>query len=572
MSREPSESIFGGGPSPGYTYTRERLGEILVRAELITQEQLAEALETKDRDGGKLGEVLVRKLLVTEEQIAAALAHQKGLELVSLTSYPVDRAAVSLVPERIAKRRMVIPIGFEGEELILAMSDPLDIEAIDDVEVRSGYRVIPVVAAISQIRYAIDKYVGSADALQEVVSESEVSAERVTDDVAAGEDVPIVRLVNRLVREAVTDGASDVHIEPMERSLRFRYRVDGVLHDVVDLPISAKPSVISRIKIMADMDIAERRRPQDGRIGLAVDGRSVDLRVASLPTPFGESIVIRVLNPEISVLSLDDLGMNPLHIETLRGALGRPYGAILVAGPTGSGKTTTMYAAMKELDRDTRKIITIEDPIEYQIHGITQIAVNPKIGLSFAHGLRTMLRCDPDVVMVGEVRDPETAAIGIRAALTGHLVLSSIHTNDAPSALTRLVDMDVAPYITSSALLGVIAQRLARRLCPDCKQAVKHSKAVLKRAGYTEAETKSPKIFAPVGCDSCLGTGYKGRLGLFEIMTMDDDLRRLFLQEAPADELRNAAIKNGMISLRRDALDKVLAGMTSLEEIERVVV
>lgn len=555
-------------------YLRERLGELLVAEGLIDDDQLSEALVVKDREGGKLGEVLVRLLLVTEEQIAETLARQKGLEHVSLTTYPVDREAVSLVPERIARRRRVIPIGFQGEQLILAMADPLDVEAMDDVEVRSGHKVVPVVAAESQIRYAIEKYVGSADALQDLVEEAEIEADAVSVDaeVAAGDDVPIVRLVNRLLREAITDGASDVHIEPMERSVRIRYRVDGVLHNIMDLPKSAQPGIVSRVKVMSEMDIAERRRPQDGRIALTMDGRVIDLRLASLPTHYGESIVVRILNPEISFLRMDDLGMNENHLDVIRSLLGRPFGALLVAGPTGSGKTTSMYAMLKELNDTSRKIATIEDPVEYQMHGITQVAVNAKIGLDFVAGLRTMLRCDPDTVMVGEIRDPETAAIAIRAALTGHLVLSSIHTNDAPSALTRLVDMDVAPYVTSSALLGVVAQRLARRLCPDCKQQVKLSKTVLKRAGYTDYESSRVKPFAPVGCERCLGTGYKGRVGLFEIMTMDDELRRLFLEEAPAEALRTAALANGMTSLRRDALDKVKAGVTSLEEIERVVV
>jgi type IV pilus assembly protein PilB len=553
------------------TYTRERLGELLLASGRITEGQLAEALAVQSDEGGKLGQVLVRQLVLDEDQIAKTLAEQKGLRYISLTTYAVDREAVARIPERVARRSLIIPVGYQDGSIVLAMADPLDIEAIDDIRVRTGMSVQPVVATSTQIQYAIEKYITAADAFSDVmiaIEEDETEIEIEADD-----DVPIVRLVNQLIREAVIDQASDIHIEPGDKSIRVRYRVDGVLHEVMQLPLSVKAGVISRVKIMAEMNIAERRRPQDGRISIVVNGRGIDLRVATLPTPAGESIVIRVLNHDMEALTLEDLGMAEAHLRQMEKFLARPYGAILVSGPTGSGKSTSLYAGLTRINAPTRKILTIEDPIEYQIAGITQMAVNPMIGLTFARMLRTVLRSDPDVVMVGEIRDAETAEIAIRAALTGHLVLSSIHTNDAPSALTRLVDMEVAPYITSSALVGVVAQRLARRLCKKCRKRVKVSPEVAHAAGFSEEEIeKGLKLWGPKGCDECTGTGYRSRIGLFEIMEMDEELERLFLREAPSEQLREAALKAGMVSLRRDALDKVAKGITSLDEINRVVV
>lgn len=553
------------------TYTRERLGELLLASGRITEGQLAEALAVQADEGGKLGQVLVRQLVLDEDLIARTLAEQKGLQYISLTTYPVDREAVARIPERVARRCLVIPVGYKDGAIVLAMADPLDIEAIDDVCVRTNMPVQPVVATSMQIQYAIEKYITSADAFSDVmvaIEEEEGEVEIEIDD-----DVPVVRLVNQLIREAVIDQASDIHIEPGDKSIRIRYRVDGVLHEVMQLPLSVKAGIISRVKIMAEMNIAERRRPQDGRISIVVNGRGIDLRVATLPTPTGESIVIRVLNHDMEVLTLEDLGMADRHLRKMELFLARPYGAILVSGPTGSGKSTTLYAGLTRINAPTRKILTIEDPIEYQIPGITQMSVNPVIGLTFARMLRTVLRSDPDVVMVGEIRDAETAEIAIRAALTGHLMLSSIHTNDAPSALTRLVDMEVAPYVTSSALVGVVAQRLARRLCTACRKRIKVSDDVARAAGFSEEEIAAGlKLWGPKGCEECTGTGYRGRIGLFEIMAMDEELERLFLRKAPSEQLREAALGAGMVSLRRDALDKVAAGITSLEEIDRVVV
>lgn len=553
-------------------YTREKLGELLLKAGMIDQQQLDAALERQELNGGKLGETLIHDLVLTEDEIAEALAGQKGLTHVNLTSYPIDRAAVVLLPVRMARRRGVLPIGFEDGRLVLAMADPLDVEAIDEAELRTGFKVTPVVAGATQVEYAIEKFAVASDALQELeVAESKQEAE----DAAAEEfegDVPVVRIVNQIIREAVIDRASDIHFEPTEDGVRVRVRIDGVLQDVQHLPKASQAGLTSRIKVMAEMDITERRRPQDGRISLKLDDRMLDLRVATLPTPVGECIVIRVLNAGVSFLPLADIGMGPHETETFERMLRHPYGAVLISGPTGSGKSTTLYAALQSINCADRKIITVEDPIEYRMDGLTQVAVNNRIGLTFAAGLRTILRSDPDIVMIGEVRDPETAEIAIRSALTGHLVLSSIHTNDAPSALTRLTDMGVPPYITSSALLGAVAQRLARRLCPFCKTPLDISADRLMAAGYSKDEAKKVRTYGPVGCEKCRRTGYKGRLGIFEIMEMDEDLMRLFLHSAPAEELRALAIERGMRTLRRDALDKVAAGETSLEEIDRVVI
>jgi type IV pilus assembly protein PilB len=555
-------------------YSRERMGELLVRIGLITDEQLDMALAAQAESGGKLGEVLVRELVITEDQIAEALAEQKGLQHVNLAAVEIDRGAVLLLPWRMAKLRGVIPIGFNDGCLTLAMSDPLDVEAIDEAEMRTGYKVVPVVASASQVLYAIEKYAVASETLQQLETDEngDAEAEERFEEAVLAESMPIVRIVSQLLRDAVTDRASDIHFEPEEDRMRVRYRIDGVLQDVASLPKNSQAGLTSRIKVMADMDITERRRPQDGRISLRVEGQSLDMRVAALPTPHGESIVVRVLNSSVSFHSVDGLGLSEVNHARFMRMLHKPYGCIMVAGPTGSGKSTTLYAALQSINDSERKICTVEDPIEYRMAGLTQVAVNTRVGLTFAAGLRTLLRFDPDVIMVGEVRDTETASIAVRAALTGHLVLSSIHTNDAPSALTRITDMGVESYVTSSALLGAIAQRLVRVLCPKCRRQVTIVPERLLAAGFAPEELKNLVTFEPVGCDSCRRTGFVGRLGVFEIMEMDDDMTRLFLKDAPSEELRALAIQKGMVSLRRDALDKVAQGLTSLEELDRTVV
>jgi type IV pilus assembly protein PilB len=556
------------------TYTRERLGEILVEEGVIDEDILRRALEKQRELGGKLGQILVSEEALSEDELAETLAQQKGLEHVSLYGRVIDREATALVPVRFARMQQVVPVGFDGKRLILAMADPLDIEAMDEVRLMTGLEIEPVVAAASEISEAIERYMVSSDAFTEIreITEDETpAAERVDESIILDEeDVPVVRLVYQIVREAVLDRASDIHIEPQEDDVRIRYRVDGVLKQVTTLPSKVRAGVTSRVKIMADLDIAERRLPQDGRATVAVDEKRIDLRVATLPTQYGETITIRLLRQDVSLRTLEDLGMAPDDLEKIRVLLQKPYGALLAAGPTGSGKTTTLYAAINRLNDPSRKIITVEDPIEYRLPGVTQIAVRPKIGLTFAAGLRTILRADPDVVMVGEMRDPETAEIGIRSALTGHIVFSTIHTNDAPSALTRLIDMDVPPFITSSALLGVVAQRLARRLCDECKRETAYERGFLTGAGYSEDEAGEVTLFQPEGCPKCGGTGFRGRVGLFEVMVMDEALGRLFMQEAASEELRRTAIENGMHTLRMDGLAKAAEGVTSIEEVLRV--
>ncbi len=555
------------------SYTRERLGQLLVTAGLIDDMQLQACLDAQTREGGKLGEIIVRDLLLTDDQIASALAAQKGLEHVNLAAYPIDRAVVTMVPLRTARRRRILPLDIVGDRLILAMADPLDVEAIDEAELITGMKVEPVVAASNQVKMAIEKYVAGADALQELEIVSHIAEE--TDDRRDADldaDVAVVRIVNQLVQGAVRERASDIHFEPSEGGVRVRYRVDGVLREATGLPKSSQAELLSRIKVMADLDITERRRPQDGRFGIRVDGKHLDLRVATLPTPQGEAITLRLLDSEVAFIALEELGLSDADLETVQRMLRKPYGALLIAGPTGSGKSTTLYALLHAVNDPGRKIITVEDPIEYRMENVTQLAVNARIGLTFAAGLRTILRSDPDVVMVGEVRDPETAEIAVRSALTGHLVLTSIHTNDAPSALTRLTDMGVPPYVTSSGLSGAVAQRLVRKLCDNCKEPANISWDRLVAAGMSEEEAMGLVVYEPRGCHECGMTGYLGRIAVFEVMEFDDQLESLFLHNAPSFELRQAAVGRGMRTLRRDALDKVMAGITSLEEVDRVVV
>ena len=447
-----------------------------------------------------------------------------------------------------------------------------DVQTVDEVELFTGLKVDPVVSARTQVRFAIEKYIAGVDALKGLDHDTDVSKYIDEHDMSAEGDVPVIRLVNQLLSEAIRERASDVHIEPGSRTVRVRYRVDGVLREAATLPKSSQAELISRLKVMAEMDITERRRPQDGRIALRIEEQSLDLRVATLPTPNGETIVLRILDTEVSYHDIDDVGMEADDLARVMRMMRRPYGALLVSGPTGSGKSTTMYGLLGEVTDTSVQIITVEDPIEYRMEGITQTAINARIGLTFAVGLRTILRADPDVIMVGEVRDPETAEIAIRAALTGHLVLTSIHTNDAPSALTRLNDMGVPPYITSSALLGAVAQRLVRVLCPECKEPAAVTRERLLIAGFSEAEADTVKPMKAVGCPECSRTGYRGRSGVFEVMEFTEELSALFIQNAASEELHRAAVAQGMRPLRRAALDKVAAGITTIEEIDRVVV
>jgi type IV pilus assembly protein PilB len=548
------------------------IGAILLERGLIDEPQLNEALLIQGKRGGLLGEILVSSLMLTEEQIADAVAAQRGLRRVNLVSDPIDHGVVRLLPERMERMRRMIPIAHSDGKLVLAMANPLDIEAIDDVRLLTRLDVEPVVATPSQIRYAIEKHVASADVVDEISAVSAAGEEEEQETEVVFGDAPVVKLVSQVFRDAVADNASDVHIEPTKHNVRVRFRVDGVLHDMMELPRSTANGIASRIKVLSEMDLAERRRPQDGRISLNIDGNPIDLRVAVVPVPDGESIVIRVLNQGAAMLTLKDLGMGPDDLALVDGLLANPWGSILVSGPTGSGKSTTLYAMLTMLNNPGRKLITIEDPIEYRLAGVTQIAVNPAIDLSFATLLRQVVRFDPDIVLVGEIRDTETAQIATRAALTGHLVLSSIHTNDAASTLTRMTDMGVAGFSTSSSIRGIVAQRLVRKLCPFCSVPDEVPQDVLVGLGFTPEEAAAAHPKKSVGCSECMYTGYHGRVGIFEILVMDDDVRQMFLRDAAADELRALAVTNGMRTLRSDGLGKVAGGITSLNELSRVVV
>lgn len=548
---------------------RKRLGEMLVDAGVMDSAQLEFALEFQRTHGGRLGSVLVDQRMIDENTLADTLAAQKGLVRVDLVDYPIDYEAVVLVPEHMASRERMIPIGFIGDDLAIAMADPLDIVALDEVEMMTQRKVHVFVATERQIMQAIRRYLTSHETFEDFVGGSGPEDDE-SQDMAEGDAVPVVRLVNRLITEAVSQGASDVHIEPMANDVIVRARVDGVLHEMVKLPRTVRAGLASRIKIMCDMDIAERRRPQDGRIRATIADRPIDLRIATLPTTHGESITIRILDQVTSPPSLDDIGIDASRLKTLQKILSGTQGAIVVSGPTGSGKSTTMYAALKRMNVLTQKIVTLEDPVEYQIEGVTQISVNPLIGLTFAAGLRQILRSDPDIVMVGEIRDRETASIAMQASLTGHVVLSSIHTIDAPATVTRLLDMQIAPFVAASALSAVVSQRLVRQLCPHCKDETYVAQDELVAFGFDPERAKALRTFGPKGCSKCFNTGYRGRTGVFEIMVLDDALRRLIARTGSAEELRSAALERGMSTLHEDALEKVAQGVTSLEEIARI--
>jgi type IV pilus assembly protein PilB len=552
------------------------LGQILLDQQLISPEQLSDAQGEQRSSGRSLGRVLVDRRFVTEKDLVAALATRIGMDFVDLGEADVDPRAATLISDTIMRRHGVLPIAFEDGKLVLAMADPSNVVAIDDVRTITKMEVKPVVATKEDVVAAIGRYAAMADDIEamadDLVGGGEDDAD-LSDLKAVTEEAPIVKFVNLLISQAVADGASDIHIEPGERELRVRYRIDGVLHEVMRSPRSIQSGVISRLKIMADVDIAERRIPQDGRISLTVHGKSIDLRFSTLPTVYGEKVVMRILDKTSVLLALDDLGFLDHNLTRFESAYTKPYGMILVTGPTGSGKSTTLYATLNVVNQPGVNIITTEDPVEYRLAGISQVQVNPKVGLTFATALRSILRQDPDIVLVGEMRDRETAHIGIEAALTGHLVLSTLHTNDAPSAVTRLTEMGIEPFLVGSAIDCVLAQRLARRVCSRCVEMVEVDPAVLEAAGYApEVVASRPPVPRAVGCTACSNTGYRGRLAVHEVMTVTEEIERLAVARASTEEVARVAIEQGMRTLREDGLDKVLLGRTTIEEIGRVVV
>ncbi len=551
------------------------LGEVLVEEGLVSAEQLETAVAEQQRLGRSLGRVLIDLGLIKESDLVAALARKIGLDFVDLTEFQVDASAASLIPEQVARRYRALPIGYEDSKLVVAMSDPANVFALDDIRTITGMQVKPVVATAADVEQAIRKYCSQldqsvADMATEAAEEANEKAVDLGKVEAAVEEAPIVRLVNLLITQAVADRASDIHIEPSEHDIRIRYRIDGVLHEVMRSPKNIQNALISRLKVMADINIAERRIPQDGRVGLVVGGRAVDLRLATLPTVYGEKVVIRILDKTSVLIRLEDLGFLEQPYKKFEESFRKPYGAILATGPTGSGKSTSLYATLNIINTPDRNIITVEDPVEYRLAGVNQIQVNNKAGLTFASALRSILRADPDVVLVGEIRDRETALIAIEAALTGHLVLSTLHTNDAASAITRLGEMGIEPYLVASALDCVVAQRLARKLCDRCKEPYEPSEPELVTAGFGE-KSGVKELHKPVGCAHCGKTGYKGRIGLYEVMPVSEEIEQLTVEQVSSDEIRKMAVEQGMITLRTDGLEKVKLGWTSLEEIFRVV-
>ncbi|MHB0975698.1 MAG: GspE/PulE family protein [Candidatus Aquicultorales bacterium] len=550
--------------------------------ELLQNQLIRRGILTKDDidkiwDSRKRGQSFAKALMAAGVDYKAiyTLLAQAGYIYVDLTTYQINSAAVSVVPEQIARKFLIIPIDFEGERLVVAMANPSDVVTTDDLYLMTGYPIKPVMAEESEIVEAINHYYKMSESVQQEVDEilgGEADSTSLLKLKEVTEEAPTVKLVNHIVSRAVNERASDIHIEPQERDLRVRYRIDGVLHDIMHSPKTIQAGVLSRFKVMASMDISETRIPQDGHCDLSVGGRMVDFRVATLPTVYGERITLRVLEKESILLRLDDLGLLPQSLARFKSAFTKPYGAILVTGPTGSGKSTTLYATLNVLNSEARNIVTIEDPVEYRLPGINQIQIEPKAGLTFASGLRSVLRTSPDIIMVGEIRDRETAKTAVEAALTGHLVLSTLHTNDAPGAISRLTEMGVPPFLTTSAITCVQAQRLARRLCKECKEAYQPSADALERIGFSVREGEMPTLYKAKGCSKCNGTGYKGRVGVYEIMLVTDDIKKLAVKRATADEIKKVAVEQGMLTLKQDGFEKVRLGTTSIEEIIRVIV
>ena len=549
----------------------KRLGKMLIDAGLITEEQLKKAISSCQ--GGKsLTRSLVDCGFISDVDVARTLAEKMHLPFIDIGNFEVDPIACATISEEMARRYMVLPVKFEKDKLVVAMADPANIFAIDDLRIVTAYEISPAVAVESDLLDAIERYCRIDKVVEEYV-ESAITEEgrevEIFSETAEAQETPIVKLVQSIITQAAASRASDIHVEPEEDDFRVRLRIDGVLHEVMSSPKRLQGPVISRLKIMAGMDIAEHRKPQDGRFGLSVRKNPIDFRVASLPTVYGEKIVLRLLRKESILIKLEDLGFLPGTLERFKNSFTKPYGAILVTGPTGSGKSTTLYATLNVLNSPEKNIITVEDPVEYRLRGINQIQINPRAGLTFASGLRSILRCDPDTIMVGEIRDKETASIAIESALTGHLVLSTLHTNDAPSAVTRLTEMGIEPFLTSSAVDCVVAQRLARKLCSHCKEAYKPSSEIKKELNLSPDEDIT--LYRAKGCNKCNDTGYRGRIGLYEVMIVSEAIERLTVERASVEDVKRVAVSEGMLTLRQDGIEKLKKGITSVEEIMRVV-
>src|SRR4051794_39323457 len=566
-----------------------RLGEILVKESLITQDQLQKALEFQRANGGKLGSCLTKMGFITDDDITGVLSRQYGVPSINLKYYEIDPTVIKLIPQDTATRYQVIPLSRVGSVLTIAMTDPTNVFAMDDIKFMTGFNVEPVVASESAIGEAIVRFYGGAETNHEELSnlmkdlddqELEVSTEETEMDTAtlekAAEEAPIIKLVNLILTDSVKRGASDIHIEPYEMEMRVRFRVDGVLQTVMSPPLRLKDAITSRLKIMAKLDIAEKRLPQDGRIMIKykADGKKkeLDFRVSTVPTLFGEKVVLRLLDKENLRLDMTKLGFEQESLKKFERNILKPYGMVLVTGPTGSGKTNTLYSSVARLNQVDTNIMTAEDPVEFQLAGINQVQMKEQIGLNFAAALRAFLRQDPNIILVGEIRDFETAEIAIKAALTGHLVLSTLHTNGAPETISRLMNMGIEPFLVATAVHLIVAQRLIRRICSQCIEPVELNHQALLDAGFTAEEAKTAKVSKGKGCGACNSSGYKGRAGLYEVMAINDDIRELILVGASAVELKKKAIERGMITLRRSGLRKVMDGITTLEEVARETV
>ncbi len=567
-----------------------RLGDLLVEAGKITPEQLQQGLEAQREEGGRLGTHLVRLNFMSDSELVEFLADRYGVPAVDLTDLDIDEAVIQLVPADVARKYTVLPVAKTGAKLTIAMADPTNVFAMDDIKFMTGYTVDPVVASDTALREAIDEYHGSTHAIElrkvmEDIAEADEADLEVLDEdedldlqelAQQSEEAPVVRLVNIILTDAIKRNASDIHIETYEKQYRVRYRIDGVLYEMMRPPMKLKEAIASRLKIMAKLDIAEKRLPQDGRIKIKTRSggkvKDLDFRVSSLPTIFGEKLVMRLLDKDKLMLDMTKLGFEPDPLRRFEQAIFRPYGMVLVTGPTGSGKTNTLYSALSRINSPETNIMTAEDPVEFNLEGINQVQVKEQIGLNFAAAMRSFLRQDPNIILVGEIRDFETAEVAIKAAMTGHLVLSTLHTNDAPSSVNRLMNMGVEPFLVASSVHLVVAQRLVRCICSSCKEAIKVPPQSLVNLGFTPEEAQTMQLFKGRGCERCSSTGYKGRIGLFEVMEVDDEIRDLVLSGASAYELRERALQNEMISLRQSGLQKIRDGITTIEEVVRETV
>lgn len=557
-----------------------RLGHLLLKANLITEEQLERALAEQRVRGGSLSSILIDLGYLKEEDLLKFLHTRYGVPSINVSNLEIDPKLAELIGPEFMRKYLVVPVRRAGSTLYVAMADPFDVSVIDDLKFHTGYHIEALVAPESEIRRAIDRFFDPTAALAETIKGGEEEAVEVvrqeeTFDLSevekTAEEAPVVRLVNAILADAIMKGASDIHLEPYEKYFRVRYRIDGVLYEVMKPPLKMKNAIVSRIKIMSQLDIAERRLPQDGRFLIRMGNREIDFRVSVMPSQYGEKVVLRLLDKAKLQLDLTKLGFEPEDLERFDRAIHKPFGMILVTGPTGSGKTTTLYSVLSELNKTSVNICTAEDPIEFSLPGVNQVQIHDAIGLTFASCLRTFLRQDPDIIMVGEIRDLETAEIAVRAALTGHLVLSTLHTNDAPSTMTRLLDMGVEPFLVSSSVIMVVAQRLVRTICPDCKEAMEVPPEALLELGVPEEEVYNGfRAWRGKGCPRCNNIGYRGRIALFEVMTVDDEIKEMVLRRAPATEIRRVAIEHGMRSLRQSGIIKVKKGITTIEEVLRV--